>query len=298
METTGTGRPPAFSAYLVINTVTGKRYVGITTKTVAARWRRHVNDRFCRRSSRLIAKALCKYGPQAFEVEHIACARTVDELKALERLLIQQHQTLAPMGYNLTGGGDGMHAPAPTLREELRARAIGHRFRSAADRDKAGARSGPENPFYGRRHSLESLAAMSAAKRGKVQSLETRAKRGASLKGIVFTEERRQRISAAKKGKPRRDREKLAEMCRNLGQAQKGRKKGTPSAETRAKISAALKANWYMSPETRSKISVTMRGRQLSEEHRTKLAENCKRNALNRRKMVPGPLQLELPSTT
>ena len=93
--------------YLVTNTITRKQYVGITTQTVSQRWSDH-----CKANDTYLARAIRKHGKISFIIEHIASAGTIDDLKELEKILIQQHQTLKPNGYNVHPGGDiAKHTP-------------------------------------------------------------------------------------------------------------------------------------------------------------------------------------------
>lgn len=92
--------------YLITNTITKKKYVGMTAGTASRRFKDHC------RQARLLPKvplhlSIAKYGPEAFTVEVIANARDRGDLCKLERSLIKKHKCLAPNGYNLTTGGDG-----------------------------------------------------------------------------------------------------------------------------------------------------------------------------------------------
>ena len=93
-------------AYLITNKINNKGYVGITTRSLDRRWYEH---RFVANScGQLLAKAINKYGEQAFEIMPIASAKTLENLKEVEKDLIIQFQTKVPFGYNLTNGGDGV----------------------------------------------------------------------------------------------------------------------------------------------------------------------------------------------
>lgn len=237
-------------AYLVTNTVNGKQYVGITTKTVAQRWRKHVGDRTRDCGCRALSRALRRYGPEAFTVEHVASARTLEDLKEVERELIQQHGTLAPKGYNLTSGGDGGWRPAEEVREMFRKNAERHRFRPPAERvgvaDPPEPRRGTENPFYGRKHSPESLARMSAAKKEKRPSAGTRAKMAVARIGRVFSDETRRKISEAKRGKPHsaETRAKLTEINRRTADEKRGKPGRAHSDETKARLAEKTRDTW------------------------------------------------------
>jgi len=86
--------------YLVTNTVNGKQYVGLTRRTVAARWAQHVTTAKNPRS--YFHRAIAKYGASAFRVSEYASAVCIDTLADLERDVILQ---VAP-AYNQTNGGE------------------------------------------------------------------------------------------------------------------------------------------------------------------------------------------------
>ena len=87
----------------------------------------------------------------------------------------------------------------------------------------------------GLKHSAETRAKISAAKKGHKHSAESRAKMSAAKKGVPLSAETRAKLSAARKGVP-----KWAEHCAKISAA----RKGVPlSAEHRAKISATIRRN-------------------------------------------------------
>lgn len=95
--------------YLITNTINGNKYVGVTQTTIAKRWREHK----CAAKSgmdRPLYRAMRKYGIEAFVIEVVATADSVESLKALECRYIADLGTFARngSGYNLTLGGDGL----------------------------------------------------------------------------------------------------------------------------------------------------------------------------------------------
>lgn len=109
--------------YCAQNTLTGKRYIGITTVSLGARWRQHLGAAKGGKTTPL-HRAIRKYGAEAFVVEVIAeLAPGTDrrELFQLERDLIASEGTMAPAGYNVCPGGEGITSegyPA-SVREKL-----------------------------------------------------------------------------------------------------------------------------------------------------------------------------------
>lgn len=102
--------------YLITNTVNGKRYVGQTTNT-QQRWRQHIHSAK-HGSAYPIHAAIRKYGVENFAlriVENVVGDR--NNLLSAEVRCIQQYGSLAPNGYNLTSGGEGVDFGDPVIRE-------------------------------------------------------------------------------------------------------------------------------------------------------------------------------------
>src|SRR5260370_37094985 len=113
-------------AYLVTNIRNGKQYIGVigkSGKTISKRWKEHCYEAGYN-SHYLLHKAIRKYGEAAFEVEQVASTRSLEDILAVERLLIIQYGTLSPKGYNLTSGGEGVFNPAEETRAKITAFAI------------------------------------------------------------------------------------------------------------------------------------------------------------------------------
>src|SRR5579872_118024 len=95
----------SFSAYLVTCLVSGHEYVGITYRDINRRWNEHIWSAK-RGSSTPLARAIRKYGVDAFEFKEIAQSINLDDLLYLERVLVAQQECLVPNGYNVLLGGD------------------------------------------------------------------------------------------------------------------------------------------------------------------------------------------------
>lgn len=176
-------------AYLITNKINNKGYVGITTRSLSRRWYEH---RFVANScGQLLAKAIHKYGEEAFEIKPIASAKTLENLKEIEKELITQFQTKVPFGYNLTNGGDGVFGFKQSEEQKKRNGDL-KRGTVHSEQTKAKMRvahSGENNHFYGKSHSDDSKARISATKQGcagpwlgKPRSEETKRKISESLK--------------------------------------------------------------------------------------------------------------------
>jgi group I intron endonuclease len=281
--------------YLMTNTVNGKQYVGITTRTLEVRFHEHCFVALRGRKT-LIAAAIRKYGSDAFRIELLAEALDYTTLQQMERAAIAQQGTFRPHGYNLTLGGEG--TLGRLLSEEARLRiALANKGRVRSDahkaavsraqrgrvvseetREKMGAwQHGEHNNMYGKHVSEEHkqhLREVHTGKQyalGRTHSAEAREKMSRAHTGQTHTPEAREKIAAAKRGKPRSDETKakisaatkayLAEH----GNPMQGR---THSAETRAKLAAkASHPAWNkgqktgpLSEDTRAKLSAAHQG--------------------------------------
>ena len=281
-----------FNVYLATNTINGKKYVGITIQPIKVRWRQHFLNRTREGNTRLHL-AICKYGIDSFNIQHIACAKNLSDLIEIEKVLIVQENSfyVDGHGYNMTRGGEGawgtIHTP------EARAK------RGAANRGKKlslETRAKISDALKGRKISLEQRAKnsaihkgktispdhrakLSSAHKGRKLSPEHRAKISSSLSGVKRSPEQRRKLSAARKGK-----KLLPETISKISAALSGTKRKPHSNETRAKISAS-RMGQSPSPQTRAKLSIARKGQKLSTETRAAIAaskRNAKRDKLGR----------------
>lgn len=90
--------------YKITNTINNMAYIGKTQNSIEYRFGQH-----CRPSSncKRLSRAIQKYGKDSFKIEEICSVIDLIDLNSLEILLIKEHNTLSPDGYNLTIGGEG-----------------------------------------------------------------------------------------------------------------------------------------------------------------------------------------------
>lgn len=166
--------------YMVTNNITGKRYVGKTSTTVEERWKGHVSEASRNLSNSALHKAINKYGQDAFSLTVLLKNIPVELLNHYERLLIVRMKTRAPLGYNLTDGGDGVlgYHHTEQMRRHLskvnNGRKLNHGdliragwkrndtiqkrsqnplWRQHLSESRIGKYTGKENGFYGKHHS-------------------------------------------------------------------------------------------------------------------------------------------------
>jgi group I intron endonuclease len=85
----------------------GKSYLGISSKGVESRWKKHVEHALGKRDNGALYAALRKYGHESFSVKTLAIADDWNYLCELEKKAISAFNTLSPGGYNMTAGGEG-----------------------------------------------------------------------------------------------------------------------------------------------------------------------------------------------
>jgi group I intron endonuclease len=163
----------------VTNQVNGKIYIGKTTRTLAQRKAAHLCDAR-KNKNYTFYRALRKYGFDNFSWEIIDSCSLIDDLIASEIRHIAEYKSHGPLGYNETDGGEGVLGMVFSTKTKIK--------RSAAvSGDKnpmfGSHRVGKENPFYGRRHSQQSIEKMRAARIGKSPSADTRKKLSAAKMG-------------------------------------------------------------------------------------------------------------------
>jgi len=218
-------------AYLITNKINNKGYVGITTRSLSRRWYEH---RFVANScGQLLGKAIKKYGEQAFEIMPIASAKTLENLKEVEKDLIIQFQTKVPFGYNLTDGGDGVFGFKQSEEQRLKSAnlRLGTKHTKETKAKMREAHSGEKNHFYGKTHTEETKRKNAEAHIGKQAML-----------GKKHNEETKEKIRQSligKAGKPHTE-----EAKKKISLAHTGKKQASPSLETRKKLSLATKKVW------------------------------------------------------
>ena len=89
-----------YTLYIATNVVNGKQYVGLSKE-----FQKRLISHKCAKTNSAFHFAIKEYGFDKFVFSHIADAFDLQSACDLERMLIQQHNTLVPNGYNLTIGG-------------------------------------------------------------------------------------------------------------------------------------------------------------------------------------------------
>lgn len=170
----------------------GKKYIGITSKSLRRRLVTHASHARCGRDY-CLQRAIRKYGIERVVAETLVVASDWDYLCDLEKRAVNSFATLSPGGYNISAGGEGVTGIKKSPEQ-----------RAAMSERGKGKNKG--NKFsLGYRHTAEAIKKISEAGRRRVLSAESRAKIGASkignknCVGRRYTAEQRRKLSESVK---------------------------------------------------------------------------------------------------
>jgi group I intron endonuclease len=169
--------------YLLTNLITGLQYVGYDTSCDPEnhRWRTHIDLALKGKSKCYVHRAIRKYGIENFSAEVIQWCRTIETLKKAEIRWIKKLRTLAPSGYNMTGGGDGVYGYRASKSSKTRRSVWMAAYWSIAENKAAHA---------ARLNTPEYLAKQSAAQKRRFAKM-TKAERAAFSKKMSKVEKKR-----------------------------------------------------------------------------------------------------------
>lgn len=219
----------AWAIYMVTNKANGKQYVGMT-KDIKRRWHQHLS---ANGSAPALHSAIKKYGTDGFVFTHVCDAFDFDAACDIERMLINQHNTKTPHGYNLTDGGEGVIGRSMTEEDkQVRRQAMLAYVLSLTSEERA-----EKFGIKGRQWTQSQIEQIRASNKGKnlgkKASEETRAKMSAVHKNRPrkpLSEETKEKIRQALLGR------KMPETKKSKHASFLGRKH---TEETKAKIRAS-----------------------------------------------------------
>lgn len=214
--------------YVITNKVNKKEYIGITTRTLEIRFKRHkcdANRQYKRTLSglqhktQILYNAFIKHGVENFHISLIKECGSWEEACVEERREIAYRNTFIPQGYNMTLGGEGAWGcrPSAETREKLRIINTGRYF-SPEWRARIGAaqkgRPKKKHTFEARKKISEALAGKARrVRKRRPQTLETREKirnnhwsRDPVARALVVAKLHKKTMSEAGKAKLRADR--------------------------------------------------------------------------------------------
>src|ERR1035437_824442 len=200
--------------YYATSKTTGKKYVGVTSKTLEKRKSGHFRTSKLKKYEHLhFYRAAKKYGWDDFEWSILCTSENMDMIFKFEDVIVDKFD-LIKKGYNSAPGGIG-----GTGKKEV----------SLETRAKLSAAA------KGRKLSPEACAKIGDRTRGRKVSPETKAKTSASLKGRKMSPEFVEKC---------KNRKATPETCAKISAANIGRKH---SAETKDKISKSHIGKTYNS---------------------------------------------------
>ena len=209
--------------YKVTNKRNGKCYIGQTVKTLNERKSCHVNDAINKRHNMYFHKAIMKHGIDNFIWCTLCKCLSREELNYKELNYIKEFNTLAPNGYNLTMGGNGISGYNWTeeqkknqserckgriitneQKEKQRISMMGKNIEPKSNTTKQKmSESGKIKIFTDeyRKHLSECKMGELNNNYGKHQSIETKRKNSEAHIGKTCSIETRQKMSLKRKGK-------------------------------------------------------------------------------------------------
>lgn len=139
--------------YCVENMVNGKRYIGISSRTLNRRWRQHKYD--ARRFQRTyFHRAIARHGENNFVPSILAEVDTKEDALKLEQYFIRIYGThLNYRGYNSTLGGEGCWGTkqsAETIAKRI-SKTRGQKRSEEVKKILSDAKLGEKNPSFGKR---------------------------------------------------------------------------------------------------------------------------------------------------
>ena len=119
--------------YKITNSVNGKAYIGISIhEPIQGRIKHHLSGH----GNQCIAKALKKYGQDAFVYEVLEAGVFNEFLPDLEIAYIAEFNTVAPHGYNLTRGGNGSGSQSEQTGQRISAALKAKKYKTGQKRKK------------------------------------------------------------------------------------------------------------------------------------------------------------------
>lgn len=107
-----------FTIYLITNKTNGKRYVGLTSRSIRERWLEHLSGARCGLDT-YIYRAIRKYGSESFTITTLDTSEDTDVASWREMFWISAFETSnRDKGYNSDEGGSGYYHPTVDVLEK------------------------------------------------------------------------------------------------------------------------------------------------------------------------------------
>lgn len=182
--------------------ITGKYYIGQTTKTIEQRWKGHVNNSKKDKPYGIFQRAIKKYGEENWEHEVLESDISEEILNEREIFHIAKwNSSDTRYGYNLTEGGEGV-IPNEETRKKL----------SESHKGKTPWNKGKHDIY-----TLDTIEKISNTLKGYKQTPEARKNMSEAHKGKKLSEEHKQKLSESCKISNSRPEVKQKMSENNLG---------------------------------------------------------------------------------
>lgn len=238
-----------YTIYIITNSINEKAYVGQTKRTIAERWKSHLNDA-ARENNILFYNAIRKHGSDVFTCHEILTVETKQEADAAERRWIFLSQSYdRRFGYNCTFGGEGT-VPTDDTRLKMRETHLGL---FDGEKNPMFGITGPAHPRFGKTFTPETRAQMSASRKKLFQDPEFLREYKIQQTGKKQTDEGRKHISEAlmgnqhRKGIPHDEatKRRVSEsMKKAYAEGRHGKTVGKMTEEEKLKRSEGMKRVW------------------------------------------------------
>ncbi len=146
--------------------------------TLGRRWSQHTTSK----KNSPMYNAFRKYGVENFTLETLCSALSPEHLNDLEQFFIGYYNCMAPLGYNLTSGGDSAYSRSEHSRALNSASMQGHSVSEETRQKISASLMGRPGVRLGSKHSESARKKISEAQIGRKLSKETRAKMSATHK--------------------------------------------------------------------------------------------------------------------
>jgi len=175
--------------YIWTRRKTGKQYVGVTTQPIKKRF-----DKHCREDSNCtkLRNAIQKHGVDAFDFEYFEWVDPWD-LAYIEKILVDELESLSPNGYNLRKGGGNYGSLSDEVKKKLSDANIGKTHTDESKKKMSEA-------HIGMTHTEATKKQMSEARTGKTHTEEHKKNISEALSGKTHTEATKKQMSEAKVG--------------------------------------------------------------------------------------------------
>jgi group I intron endonuclease len=170
--------------YKIVNKINGKVYVGQTRQILQKRIAFHVWH-----NETPIQKALNKYGINNFTITIIDDAGSREVLNEKEQYWIKELNCMAPNGYNLTAGGEGLLYPSEETRRKIGEKSKGRKWSDASKKKLSASKKGMTYNM-----TEEGIDNIRKAHKGKKWTKERKERMAKSLTGRKLTEEHKKNI--------------------------------------------------------------------------------------------------------